>query len=865
MSEKRILLPAKEAAKFKQILKCYETKQYKKGLKMCEQILKKVKNHGETLSMKGLCLNGLNRKEEAYHFGREGLKYDMNSHVCWHVYGLMYRSDKNYPEAIKCYQNALQHDKLNTQILRDLSSLQIQTRDLEGFKDTRMQLVQIRSQARVSWIGLAMSYHLLQDYKMARDVLQVYEDTLKKSVAAAPGAPVERSVGTQYEHSEMLLYKAMIVEESGDIEQAIKILDENKIDIVDVQAYKAQRSSLLLKAGRFGDAEKSYRDMIDTNPDDINHYLALEACRKGLRGEDTPDAQFRESLEELYREMGEKFPRSTVPKLRLLQVTQADSELFRGQLKKFLQRSLRKGLVSLYASVKTLYADRAKAAVIEEVVEGYLTELKKSGKLSSGEEAEENPATLVYVEYFLVRHHIKCGHLQRALELIESGLSHTPTFLEFYTAKARCYKASGDHAKAADIMDEVRSLDTADRYLNSKCGKYMLRADRPTQAQEIVGLFTREGVDQVDNINEMQCMWFENETGESYLRMKNYGMALKRFHQIEQHFVDINEDQFDFHAYCMRKMTLRSYIQMIRLEDGLRSHSYFKATAMSAIRAYIELAGARAASPTGVVNTSGESGEGANGSGLSVKEQKKLLSKQRREAARAQQAGEATKDNNTREAETKKAQEAVKKEDKDANGTELASTTTPIDEAIKTFLKPLLAHSPNDIDTQRTAAELYMYKKQYVLALKALVAGKQICEDDPGLLVQRVRFALATKDAQLPEVVRKVVDTHLATILDDMQLQLHIKKYQKESSGKSLLHMLAGFQAETLVNGKSEDLTKRAVAALTQLINEMDSADMVVSQIKKVQSTLKTTFAQHESTDEFKQACLEKSAVLALL
>ena len=37
--------------------------------------------------MKGLTLNCLNRKEEAYKLVREGLKHDLKSHVCWHVYG----------------------------------------------------------------------------------------------------------------------------------------------------------------------------------------------------------------------------------------------------------------------------------------------------------------------------------------------------------------------------------------------------------------------------------------------------------------------------------------------------------------------------------------------------------------------------------------------------------------------------------------------------------------------------------------------------------------------------------------------------------------------------------------------------------
>jgi hypothetical protein len=56
------------------------------------------------------------------------------SHVCWHVYGLLQRSDKKYDEAIKCYRNALKWEKDNIQILRDLSLLQVQMRDLDGYK-----------------------------------------------------------------------------------------------------------------------------------------------------------------------------------------------------------------------------------------------------------------------------------------------------------------------------------------------------------------------------------------------------------------------------------------------------------------------------------------------------------------------------------------------------------------------------------------------------------------------------------------------------------------------------------------------------------------------------------------------------------
>ncbi|KAK7399658.1 hypothetical protein VNO78_10845 [Psophocarpus tetragonolobus] len=60
-------------------MKSYETKKYKKGLKAVDPILKKkFLNHEETLSMKGLTLNCMDRKAEAYELVRQGLKPTKN-------------------------------------------------------------------------------------------------------------------------------------------------------------------------------------------------------------------------------------------------------------------------------------------------------------------------------------------------------------------------------------------------------------------------------------------------------------------------------------------------------------------------------------------------------------------------------------------------------------------------------------------------------------------------------------------------------------------------------------------------------------------------------------------------------------------
>lgn len=70
-------LPKKEADLFKNVVKHYETKQYKKAVKQADTILKKFPNHGETLAMKGLTLSHMSKKEEAHSLVKEGLRNDM--------------------------------------------------------------------------------------------------------------------------------------------------------------------------------------------------------------------------------------------------------------------------------------------------------------------------------------------------------------------------------------------------------------------------------------------------------------------------------------------------------------------------------------------------------------------------------------------------------------------------------------------------------------------------------------------------------------------------------------------------------------------------------------------------------------------
>ena len=50
---------------------------------------------------------------------------------------------------------------------------------------------------------------------------------------------------------------------------------------------------------------------------------------------------------------------------------------------------------------------------------------------------------------------------------------------------------AGNIKEAAQWMDEAQALDTADRFINSKCAKYMLKAGMIKEAEEMCSKFTR--------------------------------------------------------------------------------------------------------------------------------------------------------------------------------------------------------------------------------------------------------------------------------------------------------------------------------------------------------------------------------------
>jgi len=568
-------LNQKENQLFKSIVKFYENKQFKKAIKAADTILKTKPNHGETLAMKGLARNSLNQKEEAYRLVKKGVRNDVDSHVCWHVYGLLYRSDRYYIEALKCYKNALLRDKDNQQILRDLSLLQIHLRDHEGYVETRRHILMAKPTQKANWLAFAVATHAMGNHQEALRILDEYDTTME-----APEKP-------DYEYSELVLYKNSVMEDKGDYQAALDHLKNNEKNIKDKLYMLEKRAEFNLKLKNFTLAEAGYRELLEINPDNKNYHTGFQRATQIYPedGKSLPEEQATKLLT-FYDQFAKDLKSELFTRLPLEALPAGD--IFKTRTSDYLKRKLRKGVPTLFVDLKSLYSNRDKVVAIQQLLEEFSTNLEKDHKFDSNG-APESPAVLMWTLFCLAQHYDSQGNTARALETIDRAIAHTPTVIDLYLIKGKIYKHAGDNETASDLFEKAREMDLADRYLNTKSTIQLLRANRIQQAIDTVRLFIKEGEDPVNTLHEMQACWFQIEAGKSYAALHNYGQALKKLTDVANHFDEFQEDQYDFHTYCLRKMTFRTYIRMLRFEDNLRNHKFFRKAAHEAIKLYLHL------------------------------------------------------------------------------------------------------------------------------------------------------------------------------------------------------------------------------------------------------------------------------------
>ncbi|KAG2754238.1 hypothetical protein P692DRAFT_20721337, partial [Suillus brevipes Sb2] len=100
----------------------------------------------------------LGQRDDGINLVKEGMRKDLSSHICWHVWVLIQKSEHKYKDALKSYIQALKFDKVR---LSNTAVLQMQTHQYEGLVETRHNLLRLRPYNQHHWVGLVVAYQLL--------------------------------------------------------------------------------------------------------------------------------------------------------------------------------------------------------------------------------------------------------------------------------------------------------------------------------------------------------------------------------------------------------------------------------------------------------------------------------------------------------------------------------------------------------------------------------------------------------------------------------------------------------------------------------------------------------------------------------
>lgn len=196
-----------------------------------------------------------------------------------------------------------------------------------------------------------------------------------------------------------------------------------------------------------------------------------------------------------------------------------------------------------------------------------------------------------------------------------------------------------------------------------------------------------------------------------------------------KHFDDFQEDQFDFHAYCLRKVTLRAYVSVLRFEDEVFGQEYYCRAASGIIGIYLRL----------FDNPENDSKEEPDYSQMSAAERKKAkaVARKKKKAAEKKEAQQKEKDQENGNKKTKGGKPSVV--DTDPLGLELLKKD-PLDEARK-YAAMLTRYAPKDIASWMLAYDVAVRRGKILMALQALRKAHSIDSQSSELFTRVVDFA----------------------------------------------------------------------------------------------------------------------------
>ena len=777
---------------FASCVEAYERKEFKRALKHADAVLKKHPDHGETLAMRALVMRNMDDdldevNEECARTMAKAIASDGGSHVVWHVAGLVASKERRYGDAAKSYARALKIDSGNSLVMRDLSSMYAQMREMKGYVEIRRKILAAKPDQRSSWFALAIGLHLIGEHDESVGTIEKYEEIRKEGKFTGRGSWRDEDASmVKFDASELALFKATVKRDAGRPKDALEYLEAQEAVVVDKVGYLELVGQCQTQLGMRDAAATTYRRLLERLPDSDAYHRALRSAMS--LPEDIHDGAGeisegdREKLKALYADLRESLEYCGAARRLPLSFTKAGDE-FTKLVVAYIEKPIRKGVPSVFEDLRNLYSNPEKTKLLEKIFIDTVEQLKSKGVFPSGGATsgdEEKQECVMYAVNLLAMHYDEmaqrspnggAAEYSKALSLIDEAIAMDSSKQpEFYLNKGRFLEHAGDVQLAAEVADEARKLDLADRFLNSNAVRYMFRAGRSVYAERLASMFARDG-DQANGMYEMEATWFELEAAKCHADAGRRGRSLKYYRAVLAHFKTYVDDQLDYHGYCIRRSALRAYLELLRVEDQMFARDEFRTAARGAVQLYCSLfddpPSKRAAELEAAIAAMPQEQRRACRQKMRKDEELAAKKEEQRVAVLQQMMKEAmAKDSKNRGPKTEK------KPDPDPLGLELEKTESPLEEAMK-FINPLLMQASAFEETHLLAFEVYIRQGKLILALKAVNECLKIAPESVRAKRNAVRLARAVDSLPETDPMKKVMTMHAAKLMDNKPIEAY--------------------------------------------------------------------------------------------
>ena len=324
-----------------------------------------------------------------------------------------------------------------------------------------------------------------------------------------------------------------------------------------------------------------------------------------------------------------------------------------------------------------------------------------------------------------------------------------------------------------------------------------------------------------------------------------------------KHFDDFYADQFDFHAYCIRKVTLRSYTDVLKFEEHVWGEDYYFEAAEGSIKIYLHLYDNPAIS---------QEDKEPDYSKMTAAEKKKAKAIARKKAAQAKKKEEAEKKKIEEKASENGGQKnAAKKGEKlswieeDPVGKELLKKDH-LEEARK--LSSILSkHSPNRVGTWVLQYDVAIRRKKGMMALQALCNMKRLDPNSPYLVTRMADFASKMDTFEVEGTAKTVMTEEVTSLYDGRSLTEFVADVTKEARSDPLASLpFRCAVTEVLVTTNTEDAGSAAKLIVDGGIN---SRGVSVDSCRDALATLKGLGKEASSSvDQWIKVVSEKYPLL---